>query len=103
MDFQYADTDKMDDIARDIISLANDYDLQITKLFKRFSNVPYETKEWVGDSSIFYFKTIALDKNEFVKFSELIKGFAYTILNNSDKIKETINLNVQDESKEEIV
>jgi hypothetical protein len=103
MDFEYADTDKIDDIARDIVSLANDYDLEITKLFKRFSNVPYETKEWVGDSSIFYFKTIALDKSEYIKFGELIRGFAHTLTNSSEEIKRTMNICVSDENKEEIV
>lgn len=103
MNFTYVDTDSLDEISSSIIELVGDYDIEINNLFKRFSNVPYETREWVGQSAEYYFKTVALDKTTFIDFGNSIREFAYKIANDSEKLRNTINNCVDNESRKELL
>ena len=96
-----ANTDLMIEHANSIIQLASDYEVIVTQLFKRFSEVPYITKEWVGEQSEYYFNTIMLDKNEYVALGEEIKKYAKKILRDAEDIDdEIIKVKKEESSKE---
>lgn len=95
----YADTEKIKEIAKDIDILANEYLAEINSMFKRFSDVPRGTKEWVGQSADYYYKKISYDKIDFVKFGENIKTYSKKLLTDADSIKSTVKNNVVNEAK----
>lgn len=84
------DTKQMQDIANDITSLANEYEQKITKMFNRLANVPYDTKEWIGNQSEKYFKTILLDKTSFIELGENIKKYSKMISDYVSEIESTV-------------
>lgn len=94
------DTDRLKEISQDIMSKANEYDIKITKLFKMLGDVPYTTKEWVGNQAERYFKTILLDKNDFLEFGNELKRYAKKLSEDSDKLAEAIKKTQTDEVKE---
>lgn len=92
-------TANLKDIANDINSLANEYEQTITKMFNRLANVPYETKEWIGGQSEKYFRTILMDKSEFISLGENIKKYSNLIRNSADAIDTCIKSNNTIESR----
>lgn len=93
------DTDRLKDLSKDIMSLANQYDIQITKLFKMLGDVPYTTKEWVGNQAERYFKLVLLDKNDFLDFGNELKRYARKLSEDSDKLDDAIEKTQKDEVK----
>ena len=57
------------------------------------SEVPYNTKEWVGNQSIKYFNLIALEKSDYLEFGEKIKSFGKKILDDAQSIDTQIKNN----------
>ena len=98
MALSYAETKKIERIGEKIISLANDYDVEITKMFKRFSDVPHITKEWVGQSAEFYYDQILFDKGDFLEVSESIKQYGKKLISDATSIDETIDKAIKVES-----
>ena len=97
----YFDTDKTKEISKKIINYANQYEVIINKLFKRMTEVPYVTGEWIGDSAKKYAKAIALDKDEFINFGKMLKSYGTKISKDSDAMKDKIDAtNKQEEKKE---
>lgn len=84
------DTDKVKDLSTHMISLVNNYEMEITKLFKMLNNVPYVTKEWVGNQSELYFNIVSMDKKSYIDFGEDLKKIALNLSENSDLIAEKI-------------
>ena len=70
---EYAETKQIKNIADSIISLANDYNSEINRLFNMFAAVPYDTKEWVGNQSDKFFDLVALEKADFISFGDRIR------------------------------
>lgn len=70
----YIDTDRVDEIKRDLIKYVNEYANLITKLFNRFRDVPYVSKEWVGNQAEFYFSSIMKDKVKFLNFGNNLRN-----------------------------
>ena len=87
---RYIDTDKMYDVGNEIVNLATEYELEITRLFKRLNNVPYITKEWVGNQAEKYISIVALDKNEYMDFGEAIKEYGKSLKKCSQMLNEEI-------------
>ena len=90
MAFTYVNIEKLEDTSKKIIDLVNQYDIEITNLFKMLSNVPYETREWVGQSAQYYFKTISLDKVDFLNFGNNIRSFANKITIDKSEIEKNV-------------
>lgn len=99
MAITHCNTTDLRDIATDINSLANEYEQVITKMFNRLANVPYETKEWIGGQSEQYFRTILMDKGEFLSLGENIKKYSNLIKNSADAIDTCIKNNNTMESR----
>ena len=98
MAISYANTTEIQNIANDLISLADELNLEINNLFTRFSDVPTVTKEWVGDKSVFYFNFIASDKKQYNDFAAKLKDIGYKLSMNSYEIQNCIKKNIDIES-----
>ena len=103
MAITYVDTQKCREISSNIISSANQLDVLFNKLFKRFSEVPYVTKEWVGQTSQKYFSIVSLEKSDFLDFSDKLKEFGKKISEDMDQIENSINENKKLEKKKDYV
>ena len=91
MKFTYADTKNIEDIGRDIIDLANEYNLEITNLFKDLTNAPYDGHGgWEGSKAAEYAEFVSLDKQEYLSFGDAIKAFGNKIVNASNDVTKTV-------------
>ncbi len=70
MAISYINTDEVENIANNISSQVNLYNKKIDDLFRRFSEVPTITREWVGTQSDKYFNIVEGQKKDFVKFGK---------------------------------
>lgn len=84
------DTNKVKDLSTHMISLVNDYEMEITKLFKMLNDVPYVTKEWVGNQAELYFNIVSMDKKSYIDFGEDLKKIAINLSEDSDIIADKI-------------
>lgn len=80
MNFTYANTKFMEDVGNEIVNLANEYNILITKLFKRLTSIPFETQEWTGNKALKYSDVVSLDKQQYLDFCDLLKDFGNTII-----------------------
>lgn len=97
MAISYINTEEVKNIAKDIVSLANDLDYEFNNLFKRFSDVPTVTKEWVGNQANYYFNHIEKDKKQYMDFSNEIRNIGKKIDEDVNQIQSSINMNNSDE------
>ncbi len=98
----YIDTKRAKDISKNIVDYANEYNVLINKLFKRLTEVPYITREWVGQTSEKYFKYVALEKSDFLDFGDQLKSYGVKISKDVDLIEDRILKNNKEEKKEEV-
>jgi hypothetical protein len=93
MAITYFNSTEVESISNDIYELATQFEDEMTSLFKRFEEVPYVTKEWIGDKANFYFNYIALDRKQYMDFAESLKKISYnlndTVLDVNKNIKDT--------------
>lgn len=95
---EYAETKQIKDIANSIISLANDYNSEINKLFNMFAAVPYDTKEWVGNQSDKFFDLVALEKDDYINFGNRLREYGEKLNNDVDEIENTVSTVIRKES-----
>lgn len=93
MAISYANTIEIENISKELITLANDLNTEFNNLFARFANVPTETKEWVGKQSMFYFELISHDKKEYTEFASKIRDIGYKLNKDVYEIQTCINKN----------
>ncbi len=96
---EYAETKQIKNIADSIITLANDYNLEINKLFNMFSAVPYDTKEWVGNQSDKFFDLVALEKDDFINFGDRIREYGEKLNKDVEDIESTISTVIRKEAQ----
>lgn len=101
MNISYVNTNEVESISKELISLANDFNNEINNLFNRFSEVPTVTQEWVGDKAQFYFKKVANDKQQYNNFASKLKDIGYKLSTDMYEIKTCINKNYNEESQKE--
>ena len=97
---EYAETKQIKNIADSIISLANDYNSEINRLFNMFAAVPYDTKEWVGNQSDKFFDLVALEKADFISFGDRIREYGEKLNNDVNDIENTVNTVISKEDNE---
>lgn len=96
---EYAETKQIKNIADSIITLANDYNLEINKLFNMFAAVPYDTKEWVGNQSDKFFDLVALEKDDFINFGDRIREYGEKLNKDAEDIESTISTVIRKEAQ----
>ena len=99
MAISYINTTEVNNISKELISLANELNTEFNNLFTRFSEVPTVTKEWVGKQSVFYFKRVASDKKQYINFSNKLRDIGYKLSTDLYEIQTCINKNNKEESK----
>lgn len=97
MAISYMNTTEVESIANDVISLANDFNTEINNLFKRFSDVPYVTREWVGNQAEFYFNRVSNDKKQYIDFANSLKSVGNKLNSDAYETKNCINKNYEQE------
>ena len=85
------ETNDIENVGQNIISLANEYEVLITKLFKRLNDMPYTTKEWIGNEAQQYIQLVLMNKEEFVEFGNELKSFGIEIAQSASKINSLMN------------
>lgn len=96
---EYAETKQIKNIADSIITLANDYNLEINKFFNMFAAVPYDTKEWVGNQSDKFFDLVALEKDDFINFGDRIREYGEKLNKDAEDIESTISTVIRKEAQ----
>lgn len=79
-----ANTNEMMRIAREINSLAVEYQTLISNLYTKLSNMPSTTKEWTGNKAQEYVNYVLLDKQDMMSVGDKIKGFSKLITNDAN-------------------
>ena len=102
MAITYVDTDRLRDIASKIETHTNDYEREVNSLFKRFEEVPYSSKEWVGNQSEEYFKRVAMDKSNFIEIANMLRKYVKKINDDADRIEDDIKRIQEKESRGEM-
>lgn len=96
---EYTETKQIKNIADSIISLANDYNSEINKLFNMFAAVPYDTKEWVGNQSDKFFDLVALEKDDFINFGDRIREYGEKLNDDVVDIENTVSTVIRKEAQ----
>ncbi len=99
MAISYINTAEVEDIAKEVISLANEFNTEINNLFNRFSEVPNISKEWVGSQSSFYFKRAANDKKIYNDFANKLKDIGYKLYTDIYEVQICMKKNITEESQ----
>lgn len=68
------DTREIEQIAKDLKQLADDYNSLITSFFKRMNEVTTITKEWVGNQANFYFDKVFQDKMMYIEYGNMLRN-----------------------------
>ena len=92
MNFTYGDTANIKDISKELIDLANEYNIEITNLFKRLLEIPTETKEWVGNKADKYVQIVGLDKQQYIDFYNSLKEFANMLSDTANNIENCVRI-----------
>ena len=69
----YIYTERVNDIAGELILAAEKLSQEFTALFKRLEEVPSVTKEWTGNQADFYFSEVVLDKQQYMLFVDTLR------------------------------
>ena len=93
MVISYYNANEVEEIAKDIKTYANDYISEINNLFRRLSEVPDVTKEWVGQQANYYFNTIALDKDKYIDFGNKLYNIGESLSKDIDDVEKTVKEN----------
>ena len=80
MNFTYADSKNITDIGNEIIDIANEYNVEITNLFKKLTTIPTEDRSWRGTKADKYVQIVALDKQQYLDFYDSLKEFASKLI-----------------------
>lgn len=90
MAIYYANVEEIEEVAKNVNKLAIMYDNEINNLFRRLSDVPTVTKEWIGNTANSYFKTILLDKDEYVNIGKNLHLFSDKLNKDAERIRNTV-------------
>ena len=74
-----ANTREMRSIASDIYSKAVEYQVVISKMYRKFTDMPSFSKEWTGNKAKEYINIVLLDKEEFMKIGDALKAYSRAI------------------------
>ena len=96
----YINTDELEDISRNIVSLSKDLSDEFNSLFDRLINVPTVTQEWIGRQSQYYFRKAYYDKRQYSVFANKINELGTRIGTDARTMGTYIKSNLDQESSE---
>lgn len=94
MDFEYINTNSIEDVANDIIALKSEYVAQINKLFNRLNQVPNSTGEWIGEQAEKYTRLVMLEKEDYLKLAFDLNNYARLLKKYAIECEDVINKNL---------
>jgi uncharacterized protein YukE len=90
----YIDTEQLEKAANDIKNYANKLDQLLTSYVERMGKVPYETKEWQGNSAENFVQIIKNDyKKEYIPLITTIKKYANELDTAANECKKIVTEN----------
>ena len=98
MAISYINTIEVDSIAKDINTLANEFNNEINNLFQRFAEVPTSTGEWFGGQASFYFNRVAKDKKQYVEFANKLRDVSNKLYSDIAEVNSCLKKNINGES-----
>ena len=98
MAISYINTDEVENIANNISTQVNLYNKKIDSLFKRFSEVPTITGEWIGTQSNKYFNAIEGQKKDIVKFGKDLQALVDRLNSDVADVRATVYEEIKKES-----
>lgn len=93
MAIKYVDTNNALEITDSIKKSLEEIEYEINKMFDRLENVPTDTKEWVGASSIKYFSIVAQDRDKYLSFVKSLKSLNNEVINDMNQVIEVTGKN----------
>ena len=89
----YVDTNELEEIAKDFQKATNDFEKEIDSLYRRLSNVPTSTREWIGGKANIYFSRVISDKKQYTQLIETMRSIERELFNQAAEIKNRIKAN----------
>ncbi len=86
----YIDTAKMRSCGNDILNQVEELKKTINEMFFRISNVPQNTKEWVGDSAVDFAKYANRDKAQYLAYADSLYQYGKYLIACADDYDRTI-------------
>lgn len=93
MAIKYVDTNEVKAIASDFLKICNDLDDEFNKFFRKMSEVPTTSKEWIGDSAEYYFRKLDKDKSQYVNFVNSLRSIGKSLNKNMRDVSDCISKN----------
>lgn len=87
------DTDRIDEIARDLMNAADLLESEFNSMFKRLSHVPTVTKEWTGTQATAYFSSTDLDRPQYTAFVAALRNLGRELAAESTTARNYIKAN----------
>ena len=98
MAISYINTSEVDSIAKEINTLADEFNEEINKLYQRLLAVPTNSKEWFGKQSNYYFGRISKDKQQYIDFGNKIREISNKLYSDANEVNICLKNNINGES-----
>lgn len=89
----YIDTNEVENIAKELSTLANDLEAEFNSLFDRFANVPTSTKEWTGTQAKYYFSKVAEEKPQYSQLVEQVRRISRELATEAADAQSSVSAN----------
>lgn len=99
MGLSYFNSNEVESIAVDIKNYATEFNTEIDNLFRRLSEVPTVTKEWVGGQSELYFRMICTDKDKYKDFGNKLYKIGEVLSSDINDVQTCAKENQANEEK----
>ena len=93
MRISYVNTEEMEEIANEVMSITNDLEVEFDAFFTRLNNVPEVTKEWTGGQANYYFSVVAFEKQYYVNLIETLRELSQELNHEAAEIQSAIAAN----------
>jgi uncharacterized protein YukE len=70
----------------------NEYREIIDQFYKKIDNMPFVTKEWVGQSAEKFSGLVKQDKTEYDKIAEILDLYSDNLINTADRLNNSLEL-----------
>lgn len=98
MAISYANTTEIEDIAKDINKIVSEINSEFDDLFNRLADVPYGTREWVGNKATYYFNKISSDRTIYKNFTNNLNEIGMHLLKSVGEMQGCITKNTNREA-----
>lgn len=89
----YINTDEVESVAKELSAATDELETEFNNLFKRFSNVPRGTKEWIGNQADYYFARVSEDKRHYTRVINELKSISRELTAEASSAKAYIKTN----------